>query len=151
MLFGLVILALLLNTMLSLKQTGIFRWFGSSTIRNELRSGARVSLISSGQAAQLVEKKGPWWTAQLLSGPSQNNIIKIRENSFTLAGFNDAPSRQVKLEPPAHSPISPPHISLTNLSTPKAHAAVSKWVIFSDLHVRAASIDTCEQVATIHC
>lgn len=32
------------------------------------------------------------------------------------------------------------------ITPPKAHAACKKWIIFSDLHVKSSSIETCEMV-----
>ena len=32
------------------------------------------------------------------------------------------------------------------ITPPKAHAACKKWIIFSDLHVKSSSIETCEIV-----
>lgn len=39
-----------------------------------------------------------------------------------------------------------PKFVLNTIQPPAAHDAVSKWVIFSDLHVKGTSIDTCEEV-----
>lgn len=44
---------------------------------------------------------------------------------------------------------SPPKLTfppIENLVAPSIHAQYKKWIIFSDLHVKASSIDTCEQV-----
>lgn len=35
------------------------------------------------------------------------------------------------------------------LSPPTAHLQCDRWVVFSDLHVKASSIETCEQVLKI--
>ena len=32
------------------------------------------------------------------------------------------------------------------INPPVAHAQCNRWIIFSDLHVRSASIDICEEV-----
>ena len=32
------------------------------------------------------------------------------------------------------------------ITPPRAHAACKKWIIFSDLHVKSSSIETCELV-----
>jgi DNA repair exonuclease SbcCD nuclease subunit len=39
-----------------------------------------------------------------------------------------------------------PPLELPELVAPAAHQACTSWVIFSDLHVKGASIDVCEQV-----
>ena len=42
-------------------------------------------------------------------------------------------------------------INIEIISPPKQHAATEKWVIFSDLHVKISSVDTCENVLeTVH-
>lgn len=32
------------------------------------------------------------------------------------------------------------------IKAPLVHAQCNRWILFSDLHVRSASIDTCEEV-----
>lgn len=37
-------------------------------------------------------------------------------------------------------------IDIPCVVAPKRHASVDKWIVFSDIHVKSASIDTCERV-----
>ncbi len=35
---------------------------------------------------------------------------------------------------------------ISTINPPKPHSLLAKWIIFSDLHVKASSIDTCEEI-----
>ena len=42
--------------------------------------------------------------------------------------------------------VSPSEFILEELDPPTIHKTTKKWIIFSDLHVKFSSIDTCEEV-----
>lgn len=37
-------------------------------------------------------------------------------------------------------------VTVPTVEAPARHAATKDWILFSDLHVKASSIDTCEEV-----
>ena len=91
-----------------------------------------------------------------------NKVVKARSSSFSYV--NGATSQTITpalTQPLVEDEITPPvcltseqapplqHIQI--IEAPKMHKACERWILFSDLHVKSSTIDSCETVlATVH-
>lgn len=137
-----------------------------------IKEGAEVAFLTGGRGFLVEKSKGGWWrvaVSQTDGGTTDPLIVKVRASSFRLV--EDAkieglqtPTQTTTTNDVATSALSPVEEALSGLvvqdenfsrpapfvlpclEAPARHAATSKWVIFSDLHVKGSSIECCTEV-----
>ena len=134
---------------------------GARTKSNSIfAEGATVELTEGGQA-QIVRFNKGWYTLSVVDPATrENRLVKARasalvpqpdaiQQKLNLAtkdyNTDDLQSSQTSLVPTF--PLSgPSSFNIAKVVAPEGHERTRSWIIFSDLHVKSSSIDTCEQV-----
>ena len=91
-------------------------------------------------------------TQNIAPAPSSNaKIVSEYIDDLGLIGLVEDNSIQSKVKSSAQVEKEIPPHSLQRAEPPSIHKNTKKWIIFSDLHVKSTSIETCEEVlALVH-
>ena len=138
----------------------------SSTSLNILSEGSRVELNDGRKGIILSKTSNGWWCLQLDSPDGTQEEIKVRRKAITEIinidnnNYNDI-NYNIQIQDTYNTNtidntivdntlknVDVDEISLNaiKIQAPPLHKSTSDWIIFSDLHVKSATIDTCEQV-----
>lgn len=127
---------------IKLRLSGTIR---SGTIISKPKRGEwNVAITNSdGQISNQVLKKSDILSSELVS-PNVNPVVASRSTSI-----EDSTADTISISSTVDSIyVSNPSKETTISYTipPDAHAKCSRWIIFSDLHVKGSSMETCEEV-----
>ncbi len=91
-------------------------------------------------------------TQNVAPTPSSNaKLVSEYVDDLGLIGLVEDNSIQSKVKSSAQVEKEIPPYSLQRVEPPSIHKNTKKWIIFSDLHVKSTSIETCEEVlALVH-
>ena len=122
--------------------------FISCASRELFTEGSKVQL-GSGEKGVVIEcGKGGWLKVSVLdSVTGEMRVSSVRRSALSSLGeshFNSVGPQSVVENPTGTGTDT--SIAVPVFHPPKLHVSTSKWVLFSDLHVKSASIDICEQV-----
>ena len=102
----------------------------------------------NGQLTNQIIKTSDIIISNELVSPNSNLIISPSTSSITKTTDNSPPIKTTTSS--SHSPDSIPtsskETSIAHIIPPEAHAKCRRWIIFSDLHVKGSSMETCEKV-----
>lgn len=136
--------------MLSLCRNDVFAFsrFRGAAINNRMCSsfaaGTRVKFQGNNFGIILEKRNHGWWRIQCAKS---NEVISLRKKDFIVDGSSsDAEVQKIISNPVLVDKEILPQIELPTIKPPASHVATKQWIIFSDLHVKAQSIDTCEEV-----
>ena len=116
---------------------------------SSIHPGASVCITSSGETGVISEYlKGGWWSVDV------NNVVKkVRAKDLRALETPISTSNQqegtILADRPSYMPTPADSSSQYRLhftDAPPLHASFMNWVLFSDLHVKSASIAVCEEV-----
>lgn len=101
--------------------------------------------LGSGEKGVVLEcGKAGWFKVGVLDSLSREvKVSKVRRSALSALEKSQSGSVELQSFVKTSAVIS---TAIPVFHPPKLHASTSKWVLFSDLHVKSASIDTCEQV-----
>lgn len=138
--------------------------FSRTRLFTVLKQGLEVRL-RNGESGWLIEKsKSGWWKVEIHDGVlNANRIINIRANNFTAIennqsivdkdmakSFQETIISTPKVEPSfSHTDATALDPSINTIDVPKRHRSMDHWILFSDLHVKSASIEYCEEVLSV--
>ena len=128
-----------------------------------LKEGAEVEFVTGGRGFLVEKIKGGWWKVAVnqTEGAAAPLVVKVRTSAFRLpaaqsdvadaSASSSSPASELEaalaeLTGPADAPAVPALYALPTIEAPPRHAATRKWVVFSDLHVKGSSMDSCAEV-----
>lgn len=169
----LILLAIMITSSSSLI-TNRLQKHGLWTIRYFAKRIAEGQIVQlkSGAVGKVISKVKPGIWEVEFSFSNNISIQNLKTSELTPVTKTNLTTIAVVTSPSIHSVPSKPNIPInldtnthtsipvvdishdTNendaviqtLTSPSNHASMSQWIIFSDLHVKGASIDTCEEV-----
>lgn len=140
--------------------------------------GDKVQIISTGELGTVAANlRGGWWSVDVNSTKKRlrTRDITTVHKALTTKLIDETPIKSnataasILTTPPKVSKkiavpipiVAPPetvaddldsehalHYDLKTIEPPLPHTRVQNWIIFSDLHVKSASIEICEEVLT---
>jgi DNA repair exonuclease SbcCD ATPase subunit/DNA repair exonuclease SbcCD nuclease subunit len=116
---------------------------GFSTTPKAPILGEKVLLVNGEVGELIASGRGGWFSVQI---SRTKEIISVRRTditSFGDLGLLRESSDKVTIDETPSKEHFPP---ILQLDPPTIHQDFKRWIIFSDLHVKASSIETCEQV-----
>lgn len=125
-------------------------YHSSSSKLNSFQEGIEVIIKSSGKKGIIKEKlKGGWYSCVIQEG-IDIQLLKVRSSSIEIpVDKNPVIDKSVNLirnvlENNLEEDIS--NYEIPYLIPPDIHSKTKRWVLFSDLHVKSSSIETCDRV-----
>jgi hypothetical protein len=110
--------------------------------------GKEVQLLEGGKGIVVEKGNGGWWKVLVRTAQDTNadssNVISVRSSGFKLIGSLSPTVVPCVSSSALKAPGS--RFPLQTIPTPNMHSQVRDWVLFSDLHVKSSSIETCEEV-----
>ena len=149
--------ALLANQVYRNAHTSLQRRFRHLSMAAECIVGSRVQLLD-GQVGVIIDKKGGWLKVNVTATNGKLSFVNVRKSDLTSSpadflGESDTSGQRVVVTGPRaiESTLIKGNVHagplIHELNTPPAqHAMTDRWLVFSDLHVKAASIEICEEV-----
>eukprot|EP01041_Mallomonas_annulata_P000110 gene110-158_t len=119
-----------------------------------LSEGLDVEIVKSGERGKIISSGGGgWYNVQIYNDSCPDGkIMKVRTTGIKTIDEHSSttglhPKSKILSKPEEASIEKPPLVyELQPYTAPKLHQSTEKWIIFSDLHVKESSIETCEAV-----